>query len=583
MANPTPRGPSDEMSAQFLNSLFHSMRPNMMFNPLDPSPQSLNSGRIPFESLFNPRPPVPPMPPVRVPIQRSVASSSLHESKEQYELKVDDESSNDYIRSDQYVDYKKLCDDNLECSICLNIISGTVAITTCMHRFCSSCLFEYMMKKSGNASCPNCRASIDNLEDVMISSELSDILDVATIKCKNKECAVELPRKEYKNHMNTCEFNKKQCKGCKSLYFEKNFHSHEEECESRLVKCNLCNSYVKFKDQKTHRGDVCPVTMVKCPNKKCNYLTQRSKINKHGVSCVYRIVTCSNGCGSVFDHKEQSFHDEICNHRSVKCEFCNINVQYSNLIEHHSLCPKKPIECEWCRSTVVFGSMTNHEMVCSKKKVKCSQDCGVKMERGDLSKHMEECLNRYVKCGDCSQQYILSRNVYHEMSCSEKIVTCPDCSQTIPRKNIYFHSQTNCEMKLGECKYAYAGCSCKFIRKTENEHYREYKDLHLEILDKYIQEKVRLPLSRPRNFFEDRPTSYFAPVQSYSGAQPVASPVLSSPPPRVENRPSMDRSVVAPQVSLDLQPMEYLNWEISESDYDEDDEDDQGIGPVDRE
>lgn len=561
MANPNPQGSSlsEEISAQFLDSLFGSMHPDL-FNLQVSPPQSLHSGgRIPFSSFF--RPAVPPMPPVRPVGRASATSSSTQESKDQYELKVD-ESSKDYIRSDQYVDYKKLCEDNLECSICLNIIDGTVAVTTCMHRFCSSCLFEYMMKKAGSASCPNCRSSIDNLEDVMISSELSDVLDATVIKCKNKECTAELPRKEYKKHAQICEFNKKQCKGCKSLYFEKDFHSHEEECESRLVKCNLCNSYTKFKDQKTHRDDVCPGTMVKCPNRKCNYMTQRFKINRHGASCTYRMITCSNGCDAVFDHKEQSSHNEICNRRPVKCEFCDINVPYNNLNEHYNLCPKKPAECKWCSSTVVFGSMTNHEIVCPKKKVKCSQDCGVEMERGELQKHLEDCPNRYVKCNDCSQQYILSKKEYHESSCSEKVVTCSDCSQTITRKNIYFHSERTCDMKLVECKYVYAGCSCKFTRKTESEHYREYKDLHLEILEKYIQTKIynHTPLSQMRNFFEEN-------------VRQSSVPVLSDPPPRVENRHRMVLPVPTvsdEQIRQELRNLFSLSDERRYSDNDDD-------------
>ncbi|MDD4930696.1 MAG: RING finger domain-containing protein [Candidatus Colwellbacteria bacterium] len=509
-------------------SLFSSMRPNTMFNPLNiVRPMvPLSSGRIPLESVG--RALVPP-------VVHSGASSSRGESKDQYELKEDNVSPPDYIRSDQYVDYKKLCDDNLECSICLNIIDGTVAITTCMHRFCSSCLFEYMMKKVGSASCPNCRASIDNPEDVMISSELSDILDSSVIRCKNKECTAELPRKEYKKHTQICEFNKKQCKGCKSLYFEKDFESHMEECLYRVVKCNLCNSYTKVKDQKTHRDDVCPGTMIKCPNQKCNYMTQRSKINRHNASCTYRMVTCSNGCESIFDHKEQSLHNEICNLRPVMCEFCENNVPYSKLIDHYRLCPKKPAECKWCKSTIVFGDMSIHEMNCLKKIVKCPLGCGIDIERMETVNHTSICSNRYVKCSDCSQQYMLSRKDYHESLCSETVVKCPDCSQKITRKNIYFHSQSNCEMKIVECKYVYAGCSCKFTRKTESEHYREYKDLHLEILDKYIQEKVHVSLSRPRNRFEDMPASYFALV-----SQPAASPILSRPPPRVENRSFVD-------------------------------------------
>ena len=376
----------------------------------------------------------------------------------------------------------------MECSICLNIMHGTVAITTCMHRFCSSCLMEYMIQKVGSICCPNCRASLD-IDDIMISPELSDILDKSMVKCKNKECLQKIPRKEYKKHIRSCIFNKKKCNGCKSLYYEKDHQTHMDECDQRLVKCDSCNSYTKSCDQITHREESCPEAMVKCPNKKCNFITQMYKINLHIASCEHKIITCFNGCDASFDIKDRKYHEDICPLRAIKCTFCNINTPYNSLEEHYKICLKKNVECDWCFQSIIRGSIMAHELVCEKKRIQCSQGCGMEMERGELiaSDHIGICPNRNIKCDDCLQNYIFSLKEEHDKICLEKVISCIDCSQSITRKDIYGHSQKGCEMKIIRCKYEYAGCMCKFSRKFEKEHYKDYQEIHLNLLDTFIK------------------------------------------------------------------------------------------------
>ena len=49
------------------------------------------------------------------------------------------------------------------------------------------------------------------------------------------------------------------------------------------------------------------------------------------------------------------------------------------------------------------------------------------------------------------------------------------------KKNVYIRCT---------CKYEYAGCSSIFLRKDENEHYDTHKDLHLNLLDKFIMKNI---------------------------------------------------------------------------------------------
>lgn len=164
----------------------------------------INIGR---QSLFTPRPPIQlPLLSPSYPLRRT--SNLFYRNPDFHEDSTIDHSSlrllferenvnnqntqtieppKDTIKSEQYIDYNTLRDQNLECSICLSIVDGTVAITDCLHRFCSSCIFNYLLSKRENASCPNCRAELD-IDKLTISSELTNIIDETIVKCKNSEC-----------------------------------------------------------------------------------------------------------------------------------------------------------------------------------------------------------------------------------------------------------------------------------------------------------------------------------------------------------------------------------------------------------
>lgn len=475
------------------------------FDLINPIPISLNERRSLVPNNIFPILPSPP-PFVRPPFVAAAPRQS--ESKNDLELKVDNDEQNKYIRSDQYVDYDKLSEDNLECSICLNIIDGTVAVTTCLHKFCSSCLYQYLMQKVGGACCPNCRSPID-VDDIMLSPELTDKLDQTLIKCKNRDCNKQHIRKEYKKHIVGCEFNKKQCKGCKSLIFVNKFEAHEEECEHRQVKCNLCNVYVKFYEQKEHRDELCPHTMIKCPNKKCNYMTQRFKMKRHTPQCTFSITFCNNGCGAQFDGKQTSEHNEVCDLRPVECEFCDIMVRYNVLDVHYSLCPQREVECVDCQEKILFGTKDKHDTRCEKKRIICPLGCNMELERCDYKKtHINVCVNRRVECDVCGQLYINSKEREHQNICQDMMIECSDCSRQIKRMELTTHSKV-CGMKVIECKYSYAGCECMFLRKNSDDHYNDYKDLHLQSLDEFIKRGVKFSsMGKKNDFFSGGGSSY---------------------------------------------------------------------------
>lgn len=455
----------------------------------------INIGR---QSLFTPRPPIQlPLYPLRrtfnLPYRNPgfqedsvIDHSSLQLLFERENVNNQNiESPKDTIKSEQYIEYNTLRDQNLECSICLSIIDGTVAITDCLHRFCSSCIFNYLSSKRENASCPNCRAELD-IDKLTISSELTNIIDETIIKCKNNECIHQLKKRDYRSHISICEYNKEQCQDCKSLFYKKDLQSHREHCSHRLIKCEKCS--IHFNCNLVHE---CQTEIVKCPNNKCHIEMERSKINRHVSLCLFRIISCRH-CDSQCEYIDKNIHEKICINRPINCDLCEITIPYSDIQRHYNICPNNSSECKWCSNKIINSMMMNHELVCLKKKIKCIQGCGDEIIKEDFRKHNEVCNNRYISCDKCSQYYIYSKKLDHMEMCPEELVMCVHCSSWLMRKNMDLHIDRTCELRQIKCKYEYAKCNCIFTRRSEVEHYREYKDYHLNILENFIHENLEI-------------------------------------------------------------------------------------------
>ena len=417
-------------------------------------------------------------------------SSSSSSNLNNIDLRVDEtKEEQKIILCDRYKDLETIKEKGLECPICLNVISGTVSITTCLHKFCSKCLFQHCMT-SANPSCPMCRSELTQ-ENIILCDELTHFLDNCIIKCKNLECTVEVCRKEYYNHISSCVYNKKQCKDCKTLVYERDMNNHNSECEFRQIKCNLCYSFIHFRNQEDHINNHCPYNTVKCPNEQCDYSTQRCNLNSHISRCNHRKIRCYNGCQAFIECQDMKQHNEICPNRKIPCEYCTISFTRSSMDLHHTCCPKKLVECIYCHENILNGNMSIHHRSCSNKPVKCPNNCDMEIERRFILSHTDMCVNRSVCCNDCKQYYVLSRKELHDNSCMDKTIECTECNDTFLRRHAFEHSSV-CLYKTINCKYSYAGCTGKFLRINEKEHCETCKDYHLDILELCILKNITI-------------------------------------------------------------------------------------------
>lgn len=278
------------------------------------------------------------------------------------------------IRSEQYIDYNSLQEQNLECSICLSIITGTVAVTLCLHKFCSRCLFEYLKTKRDNGSCPNCRTSI-TIDDVILSDDFTDLLNKTMIKCKNIGCNVQINRKEYADHISThCDYIKKQCKQCNTYLLQKNYKKHTEiDCDYRLEKCNWCGYFIKHLEMGIHKEN-CSYIPKKCLYEGCDVLSTAYMLSHHMSYCKYKTVQCYNSCGKTIKSCEMQTHiSQECTNRVTYCSKCSLAMQYNEINNH---------ECKTC-DVEIFKNLTFDYIL---ENPECTHDELIKLLKRDLIK-----------------------------------------------------------------------------------------------------------------------------------------------------------------------------------------------------
>ena len=145
------------------------------------------------------------------------------------------------IKQEQYIHLDTIKEKELECSICLYVISSTVAITECMHKFCSHCIHDYC-KSTQNPTCPLCRTEID-IDSIILSQDLTNFLENSLVKCKNIECDETLTRSLYYDHVYTCQWNKLKCLDCCDLFYLSQKSNHLLNCRRKICKCDKCKIF----------------------------------------------------------------------------------------------------------------------------------------------------------------------------------------------------------------------------------------------------------------------------------------------------------------------------------------------------
>lgn len=111
--------------------------------------------------------------------------------------------------------------------------------------------------------------------------------------------------------------------------------------------------------------------------------------------CQYRLVECSNQCGSTIVYHQLEHHQlVICPKRKYKCPYCSRVSTYDDITEKHiNLCPLTPVKCQnGCHKTIKRNEQEQHtQLDCPLQGVACHfkvVGCKHKPQRQDLEQHI---------------------------------------------------------------------------------------------------------------------------------------------------------------------------------------------------
>ena len=96
--------------------------------------------------------------------------------------------------------------DQYTCLICQDIFSDPVALSTCGHSFCKTCINDYTdnfkneNSKKSSVPCPNCRTPYYK-KDIKFNNNLFNEMKNTLILC---ECKTKMNLIDYKNHSEKC-------------------------------------------------------------------------------------------------------------------------------------------------------------------------------------------------------------------------------------------------------------------------------------------------------------------------------------------------------------------------------------------
>ncbi|XP_075760630.1 TNF receptor-associated factor 4 [Pelodiscus sinensis] len=235
----------------------------------------------------------------------------------------------------------------LLCPLCGKAMREPVRVSTCGHRFCDTCLQEFLSE--GVFKCPEDQLPLDYAK-IYPDPELELQVLTLAIRCIHSEegCRWSGQLKQLQAHLGTCSFN-----------------------------------------------------VVPCPNR-CSAKLSRRHLPEHlQLDCPQRHVTCPS-CGSDFSGEAYESHQGACPQESVYCENkCGARMM-RRLLAQHSLadCPKRTQPCLYCSKEFVFDTIQNHQFQCPRYPVACPNQCGASsIAREDLPGHLKEsCSTAIVLC-----------------------------------------------------------------------------------------------------------------------------------------------------------------------------------------
>lgn len=217
--------------------------------------------------------------------------------------------------------------DQITCKKCKKFNIDYSQCSKCDSLICNICKLKV-------DKCPSCT---NNFEQKRNDSVLRNVIGEILIKCQNCQNygkkINEIKLKDYKNHLNNCEYSSYKCLTCnKNFSHSKKFcYEHSLQCGYSNISCSFCNKKIK-KYIKDEHENKCKEELIECSF--CKNQFKRCEINEHkSQKCEMREIECVN-CKEVYIFKN--------GHDNKKC-ISNL-VGYSKMLEEENTNLKSFIE-----------------------------------------------------------------------------------------------------------------------------------------------------------------------------------------------------------------------------------------------
>ena len=153
-------------------------------------------------------------------------------------------------------------------------------------------------------------------------------------------------------------------------------------------------------------------------------------------------------------------------------------------------CTKRSRGCKWIGQLEQLEAHTDVKTGdCMYVSLQCPSNCGEKVERKDLDKHLLHlCPLREYSCVHCNFKGTFKTvTEVHWPKCGNLPVECPNkCGVTCEKTSLKSHLNT-CSNVGQFCSFSFAGCNRKLIRENRERHMIENGGTHLSLLAEFTR------------------------------------------------------------------------------------------------
>ena len=175
-----------------------------------------------------------------------------------------------------------------------------------------------------------------------------------------------------------------------------------------------------------------------------NFTTFPNKQNERIINALS--VFCTNkdkGCQWRGEVNDITKHLDDCRFEDVSClNDCGLSVQRQNLTSHvENDCPRRSVNCQYCHTTGEYQFIKGeHKKECPKFPLRCPNECSMTIARENMDEHKMVCPRQLIQCPNlCGQSYQRQHQFIHLHECPCRKVRCKYCKISVEQQAIKLH------------------------------------------------------------------------------------------------------------------------------------------------